>query len=115
MALAPGGGAAVRVPGGYGVVARLWATMRAMVAKIRTGHAAAPPLTRLHLLRAQLLEIVSGPPADLRHAWALASKGTDIVMAICDASNAGERVERSRVQQLRKGGGYSHEQRLFAF
>ena len=43
--------AALRVPGGYSILARLWATLRALAARVRSALRSGASTTRLHLAR----------------------------------------------------------------
>ena len=59
----------LQIPGGYGVAAILWATCKALTAKIRTAvRSRAPPHTTFGA-KARLLSMTSKAAAGIRSAW----------------------------------------------
>lgn len=73
---------ALRLPGGYGLAARLWATCRALAAKLRTAMIRNASPCELCLMRSRLVALAMRNSADLRCAWEVVTDGADVAAGL---------------------------------
>ena len=88
--------AGVQVPGGYGATARLWATGRALSAKLRTAHKRNANAAELCLMRARIVALARRSTSGIRCAWEAIDDKADVtagLFAILTAGNPGTNIE----------------------
>ena len=109
---------ALRLPGGYGIAARLWATCRVLASKTLTAFERIESRSDVSLMKARLVALTMRKTGDLRRAWEVVTDGADVaagvfaVMAACcpdatastlhDAISTFERLEQAEAQRGRE-------------
>ncbi len=106
------------IPGGYGVVARLWATCRALTAKLLSAMNRSASDIELYSMKARIVSLVLRSSSCTRAAWDGVQEGADAaaglfaILAVCcpnasrDSMQASlgafERLERAEAQRGRE-------------
>ncbi len=90
---------ALRLPGGYGIAARLWATCRALAAKLCTAVQRNANCSEICLVKERIIQLILRDSGDLRGAWAAVKEGADVaaglfaILAVCNPSAAVSSVD----------------------
>ena len=90
----------LRIPGGYGVVARLWATCRALAAKLRTAMAQGARTSEVNRMKARIVRLRLNQSSGLRCAWDIGDKadapaGLFAILASCSPNATRSSVDAS--------------------
>ena len=91
----------LQMPGGYGATARLWATCRALSAKLRAAMKRNAMEAELCFMRARIVALARRSSSGLRSAWEAIASGADMaagllaIMTACSPSTTVESVEQA--------------------